>query len=163
MIAKPFRRALAVLLCAFGVGASVAIQPLDARMSASGPAVQEPAAGRSTWDGVYTDDQAKRGETQYSRNCEPCHGADLSGDPVKEIPALVFEAFLMQWGGRSLNDLYDTMRRSMPQDNPGGLNARAYVDLIAYLLQSNRMPSGSTELSLNADALGRIVIVGSRP
>ena len=120
--------------------------------------LQDVPPQRSVWDGVYTDDQAKRGETQYGRNCETCHGADLAGNPVQEVPALVFDAFLTQWNGRSVKDLFDALKRSMPKDNPGGLNSRAYVDVIAYMLQSNRMPSGTTELSLNPDRLAEIRI-----
>jgi quinoprotein glucose dehydrogenase len=124
---------------------------------------QELPVKRSVWDGVYTDDQARRGEAQYSRNCEACHGADLSGNPVQEIPALVFDAFLTQWSERTVKDLFDTIKRSMPRDNPGGLNARAYVDLIAYVLQANKMPSGTKELGLNPDLLDEIVIGKTKP
>ena len=141
-----FRRALTLGVVAFGVVA----------------AAQEPPGRQSVWDGVYTDDQARRGESQYSRNCEACHGADLSGDIVKEVPSLVFDAFLLQWSDRTVKDLFDAVKRSMPRDNPGGLNARAYVDVIAYILQSNKIPSGSRELSLNADALAQIVIEKSK-
>jgi cytochrome c len=119
---------------------------------------QEPTAKRTVWDGVFTDDQAKRGENQYSRNCESCHGADLSGNPVEEVPSLVWDAFLTQWNDRTVKDLFDTLKRSMPRDAPGSLNARAYVDVIAYVLQANKFPSGMKELSLNTDALGQIVI-----
>jgi cytochrome c553 len=121
-----------------------------------------PAARRSIWDGVYTDEQAKRGEAQYARNCEACHGADLAGNQVDEIPALVWDAFLTQWGDRTLRDLYETVNRSMPRDNPKSLNARAYIDVIAYLLQANKFPSGSKELGLNPAALGEIVIERTR-
>jgi mono/diheme cytochrome c family protein len=141
-----FRRALTLGVVAFGIVA----------------AAQEQPARRSVWDGVYTEDQAKRGESQYGRNCEACHGADLSGDPVKEVPSLVFEAFLTQWSDRTVKDLFDAVKRSMPRDNPGALNARAYVDVIAYILQTNKIPSGTRELSLNPDALGQIVIEKSK-
>ena len=137
-----FRRALILGVVALGIVA----------------AAQEQSVRRSVWDGVYTDDQAKRGESQYGRNCEACHGADLSGDVVKEVPSLVFEAFLTQWSDRTVKDLFEAVKRSMPRDNPGGLNARAYVDVIAYILQTNKIPSGMGELSLNLDALGQIVI-----
>jgi cytochrome c5 len=120
-------------------------------------------ATRSVWDGVYTEDQAKRGEGQYSRNCEACHGADLSGNPVQEVPSLVYDAFLTQWSKRTVKDLFETVKRSMPRDNPGGLNARAYVDVIAYVLQANKIPTGSKELSLNPDALAEIVIEREKP
>jgi cytochrome c5 len=124
--------------------------------------LQEPSARRSVWDGVFTDDQATRGETQYSRNCEACHGADLSGNPVEEVPSLVWDGFLTQWNDRTVKDLFDTLKRSMPRDAPGSLNTRAYVDVIAYVLQANKFPSGMRELSLNADALGQIVIEKDR-
>jgi len=118
-----------------------------------------PAAARqSVWDGVYTDDQARRGEAHYARSCESCHGADLSGNPVDEIPALAWDAFLLHWNDRTIKDLYDSIKRSMPQDKPGSLNARAYVDVIAYLLQVNKFPSGAREIGLNPDVLANIVI-----
>ena len=119
---------------------------------------QAPAARQSVWDGVYTDDQARRGEAHYARSCESCHGADLSGNPVDEIPALAWDAFLLHWNDRTIKDLYDSIKRSMPQDKPGSLNARAYVDVIAYMLRVNKFPSGSKEIGLNPDALAQIVI-----
>lgn len=135
---------------------------LGVAMFGIGAAAQEPPAKRSVWDGVYTDSQAQRGETQYSRNCQSCHGTDLSGNPVDEVPSLVWDAFLTQWSDRTVKELFDAVKRSMPRDNPGSLNTRAYVDVIAYVLQANKFPSGTTDLSLNADALGRIVIEKKR-
>ena len=36
---------------------------------------QEPAPSeRSVWDGVYTEEQAKRGEALYEKQCSACHG-----------------------------------------------------------------------------------------
>ena len=119
---------------------------------------QETPARQSVWDGVYTDDQAARGEAHYARSCESCHGADLSGNPVDEIPALAWDAFLMHWNGKTIKDLFDSIKRSMPQDKPGSLNARAYADVIAYLLRVNRFPSGSREIGLNPEVLAQIVI-----
>lgn len=135
---------------------------LGVAMFGTGSAAQEPPAKRSVWDGVYTDAQAQRGETQYSRNCQSCHGTDLSGNPVDEVPSLVWDAFITQWSDRTVKELFDAVRRSMPKDSPGSLNTRAYVDVIAYVLQANKFPSGTTDLSLNADALGEIVIEKSK-
>ena len=135
---------------------------LGVAMFGIGAAAQEPPAKRSVWDGVYTDAQAQRGETQYSRNCQSCHGTDLSGNPVDEVPSLVWDAFLTQWSDRTVKELFDAVKRSMPRDNPGSLNTRAYVDVIAYVLQANKFPSGTTDLSLNTEALGEIVIEKSK-
>ena len=147
---------------ALGAALSCAVPCARALLAGEEIAVAQASTKRSVWDGIYTDDQARRGESQYARNCEACHGADLSGNPVQEIPSLVFDAFLTQWNDRTLKDLFDALKRSMPRDNPGGLNARAYVDVIAYVIQANRMPSGAREISLNPDALGEIVIERTR-
>jgi mono/diheme cytochrome c family protein len=150
-------RAATLLVMACFSGFSYAAFGFSEPPGAQG-AQEASTARRSVWDGVYTDEQAKRGEAQYARNCESCHGADLSGNQVNEIPALAWDAFLTQWGDRTVRDLYETVNRSMPKDNPKSLNARAYIDVIAYLLQSNKFPSGSRDLSLNPAALGEIVI-----
>jgi cytochrome c5 len=128
------------------------------RPAVVGASFQQPPGRQSVWDGVYTDDQARRGEAHYARSCESCHGADLSGNPVDEIPALAWDAFLLHWNDKTIKDLFDSIKRAMPQDKPGSLNARAYVDVIAYLLQVNKFPSGPKEIGLNPDVLANIVI-----
>jgi len=37
------------------------------------------ATSRSVWDGVYTEEQAKRGEELYRKECASCHGETLVG------------------------------------------------------------------------------------
>lgn len=158
MIRTVVRRVFVGCTVCVGIGAGVVWGAPAAAGPPRSSTVQDARPGQTVWDGVYTEEQARRGETQYMRRCEMCHGADLSGNPVQEVPALVFDAFLAQWNDRTLKDLFDAMKRSMPRDDPGSLNSRAYVDVIAYVLQANRMPSGPKELSLNPDALARIAI-----
>jgi len=119
---------------------------------------QNPAARQSAWNGVYTDMQASRGERQYGRACERCHGADLAGDPVNEIPALSLDSFMTSWNGKTVKDLFDTVKRSMPKDKPGSLGTGAYVDVVAYLLQANKFPSGDRELPRTPEQLESIAI-----
>ena len=126
------------------VAASFAL--VGAAVSASGAAGQEPAAKRSIKDGVYTEIQANRGEREYGRTCEHCHGAGLEGDAAKEIPPLVSDPFMRNWNGKNLKELFDLLSRSMPADNRGSLSARSYTDLIAYLLRTNDAPAGSSAL-----------------
>jgi Cytochrome C oxidase, cbb3-type, subunit III len=104
------------------------------------------AARRSIWDGVYTDIQANRGEREYGRTCEHCHGAGLEGDAAREIPPLVSDSFMRSWGGKNLRQLFELLSRSMPADNRGSLSARTYTDLIAYLLRVNDVPAGAAAL-----------------
>ena len=37
------------------------------------------AAEPSVWDGVFTAEQARRGETAYLSACASCHGTGLEG------------------------------------------------------------------------------------
>ena len=121
-------------------------------------AAQDPPARRSVWDGVYTDTQAARGERQYGRSCEQCHGPDLAGDAVMEIPALSLDSFMTSWNGKTIKDLFDTVKRSMPKDKPGSLGTGSYVDVVAYLLQANKFPSGAKELARTPEDLAPIII-----
>jgi mono/diheme cytochrome c family protein len=113
---------------------------------------------QSAWDGVYTEAQATRGERTYGRSCEQCHGPDLTGDPVMEIPALSSEAFMTSWSGKTVKDLFEHVQRSMPKDKPGSLGTGAYIDVVAFLLQANKFPSGSKDLPRAAEQLATITI-----
>ena len=137
------------------VAASFALVGAGLGASAVG---QDSAAKRSTKDGVYTEIQANRGEREYGRTCEHCHGAGLEGDTGKEIPPLVSDPFMRNWNGKNLKELFDLLSRSMPADNRGGLSARTYADLIAYLLRANDAPAGTSALPDSPAGLEAIAI-----
>jgi len=52
--------------------------------------------------------------------------------------------------------LYDRIRNAMPADAPGSLDAPAYLDIVAYLLEANGFPRGPRDL--DRGMLGAIVI-----
>ena len=110
----------------------------------AGTAAAQTSARISIWDGVYTDTQAERGHTLYMQNCSRCHGANLSGN--FETPPLVGR-FMPYWSGSTLDALFDYVSTAMPLDHPGALGAGANTDILAYMLKSNDLPSGSKELS----------------
>jgi S-disulfanyl-L-cysteine oxidoreductase SoxD len=98
-------------------------------------------------DGVYTAEQAGRGQETYAQVCAACHPLDwYKGASMKS------------WEGATLMGLYDSMATTMPQTNPGSLKRREYVALLAYILSLNELPTGSDELPEAADVLGKIVI-----
>jgi len=101
----------------------------------------------SIWDGVYSDTQAERGHTLYMQNCARCHGADLSG--TYEIPPLVGR-FMPYWSGSTLDTLFDYVSTAMPLDHPGMLGVGANTDIVAFLLKSNDVPSGTKELTVGS-------------
>lgn len=107
---------------------------------------------RSTRDGVFTPEQAARGEEAF-RACSYCHGRDLRGGDDPPGPALKGEIFLVKWGDRPLADLFDRIVETMPRDRPGTLDPRAYADVLAHILAANGLPPGAAELPPDSGAL----------
>ena len=94
---------------------------------------------------------------------EHCHGASLEGNDTSEIPALVYEPFMRQWNGRTLAELFEQVRRSMPADDRGTLTPRAYTDVVAFVLESNGFPAGPSDLPEKAEELAAITIERPKP
>ena len=119
---------------------------------------QEP---RSVWDGVYTAEQAKRGEALYGQHCAACHGATLLG--AEAAPALTGFEFGGNWNGLTLGDLYERIRTSMPSDDPGKVTGQQKVDIIAYMLRVGAFPAGMTELPRDQPLLTQIKYLATKP
>jgi mono/diheme cytochrome c family protein len=107
----------------------------------------------SVLDGVYTTAQAERGHTVYETRCAQCHeGLEADG------PGLFEKAFLDRWREDTLEPLFTFIRTTMPGNRPASLEAQAYADVVAYLLEVHGLPAGQREL--NPDMVGRIQLVG---
>jgi len=119
-------------------------------------AITHAAPTKTTQDGVYTDAQATQGKAQYTQSCAACHMDDLSGSG--QAPPLSGDAFSQVWDGHSVDELYELTRTTMPQDNPSSLTPDQYVDIVAYLFQANKFPSGKDELKSDPNALKEITI-----
>ena len=114
------------------------------------------AASRTVWDGVYTKEQSTRGESTYLEECARCHGQNLLGGEA--APPVAGADFLKGWNGKTAGELFERIRKTMPEDNPGGLSARQSADVLAYLFSANRFPVGEKELEREAEALKDIRI-----
>ena len=118
------------------------------------PAAQEPSAP-SVRDGVYTNEQAGRGEILYDDQCAVCHGAIRQFVP--EMAALLGDhTFRNAWRGRSLGEMFGYIRETMPQDEPGTLTAAETAEIVAHILRGNRLPAGETALAEDEEALNAI-------
>ena len=114
--------------------------------------------GPSVWDGVYTDEQASRGESTYlAESCGTCHGEMLLG--AEFGPTLVGNEFVERWNNRAVSDLFDVIGQTMPSNNPGILSSRQTADLVAHVLRSNDFPSGEKALARDSSALEGIKIL----
>ena len=108
----------------------------------------------TVWDGVYTAEQAARGEAVYRSHCSSCHQADFSG--TEEASPLSGDPFMQAWREDTVGNLYTRVRNLMPFDEPATLSDAAYLDSVAYLLQANGFPAGSRELTAAGAADVRI-------
>ena len=138
-------------------GRVIAAAAVVAAMSifhASQSAVRAQAA-RTTADGVFTEEQAKRGGETYSKECSFCHGADMTGG---EGPSLTGAEFEMFWKGLPVSDLYSRIRNTMPQSSPGTLTPEQAADVVSWILSNLKAPAGSTELPAKVEELKQITI-----
>lgn len=101
--------------------------------------------------GIYTEDQAKRGQQAYFQSCASCHGIRLNGGMG---PALTGDPFMSRWGPKRVQELFDFVQENMPLGLAGTLSDQAYADIVAFILSNNGHPAGSTELTAESEALG---------
>ena len=91
--------------------------------------------------GPYTAAQATAGRAAYQANCAGCHGADLSGQ--NNASALAGGLFMSSWGDRTPADLVSFLEGAMPPSSPGSLGAQTYVNVTAFILDSNGARPGT--------------------
>jgi hypothetical protein len=118
-------------------------------------------AAHTTWDSVYTDSQAMRGDSLYKATCLKCHGETLAG--TDSAVSLAGNDFMVNWDGLTLDQLYDKMNTSMPSDNPKSVPSSKMIDILAYVLSKNSFPAGKVALPDSVAALKDIKFQKSKP
>jgi len=111
-------------------------------------------AQASVWDGIYSAEQARKGEALYRQECASCHGEKLEGRG--QAPPLTGADFIMDWNGMTVGDLFEKMQTSMPADQPGHLSREQNATLLAFILNANQFPAGAAELSTDGERLQQI-------
>lgn len=115
---------------------------------------------RTVWDGVYTEDQARRGEKVYAATCVKCHVETLLGDGT--ATALTGTGFAANWDGVTLGEMAERTRTTMPDDDPGKLSRQQVADVIAFVLKFNKLPAGEIELPAQTEALNQITFLATK-
>ena len=135
------RQMMNVGLAASGLVWAVAVATIGAQ-----------APSKTVNDGVYSSGQAGRGEALFQSICTTCHAPDR----------FTGKEFVSAWSGKPLVELFKALQ-TMPEDNPGSLNAQQYTDVMAYFLQLNKFPTGAEELKGEAELLARIQVEPLKP
>jgi S-disulfanyl-L-cysteine oxidoreductase SoxD len=117
-------------------------------VAATASAQNAPAASAPASHGAYTEAQATRGEATYRANCSSCHTTSAhTGD-----------TFFRAWETRTAFDLFELIRTTMPNDNPGRLSRQEYADIVAYMFKLNRFPPGERPLPTDDEGLKQVRI-----
>ena len=103
-------------------------------------------------DGVYNQEQAKRGRTTYDAKCAACHDGGTMG------PELWGDPFLAQWENKYGGEFFSRIQTTMPEEAPGSLSENDVLDVVAYVLQTNGFPAGDKAIQ-SAKALGTMKFV----
>ncbi len=131
-----------LLACAF-LSASALALPVAAQSNGAG---EKPAAGS------FSDDQVAKGENVFKATCASCHATgDFTG-----------QTFKMNWFGRTLYDYFAGVKKTMPDDNPGGLSDDEYVRVVSYILKLNGYPAGTDSLSSDSTSM-KLIKIGPLP
>lgn len=101
----------------------------------------------STRTGVFTVEQAQRGQDLFAVTCGECHQ-----------PEDFLEGFLEGWAGQTADELFKEIRATMPEDSPGSLRSSEYAAVIAYLFQLTGMTAGEENLPGSTRRLKEILI-----
>ena len=100
---------------------------------------------KTIWSGVYSAEQATRGEAQFETHRMECHAGDLN--PQNSASRLVGERFMDRWRDEKLGYLFNFVSTSMPRRAPASLTESVYLDIVSFLMRSNQFPAGSEPLT----------------
>jgi cytochrome c5 len=124
-----------IAVCAGAVALLVAGATRHSAAQKAPAAARPKTVMKSTMTGVFTMNQADRGSDTYMNLCISCH-------PVAVRSAV----FTTMWGGRSVADLFNVIKNTMPKSDAGSLSDAEVAQIIAFILKFNGVPPGKTQL-----------------
>jgi mono/diheme cytochrome c family protein len=110
------------------------------------PVAAPAAAPASAGPGIYTAAQAAQGQQVFRTVCSACHGMNEFTGPI----------FQMTWMADPVGHLFQHISVAMPQDSPGSLKPEEYAAVVAYFLQLNGRPPGTTPLPTDLEQLSKL-------
>lgn len=108
---------------------------------------------------LYTSAQATAGADVFAQSCAMCHGADLTGGAG---PALIGQAFAAPSNKYTIGSIFTEITQQMPAGQPGSLTHAQYEDAMAYILQQNGYPAGSTALSFATAGSSTVPLISQK-
>jgi polar amino acid transport system substrate-binding protein len=140
---------LAILLLGATLSAAIAQSTKHAAVANGG--TTNPAPPQLSFSAA----QVTHGRTTYLNNCAVCHGVDLGG---VNGPALAGPDTKVSWG--TGGGLWGYTTTQMPVGNAGGLSKSDYLNIVAYILQSNGQRPGSQAMTVPRIAADETLVGG---
>lgn len=107
-------------------------------------------------NGIYTEAQVDAVGNIFANDCASCHGSNLRG--TEGGTSLIGPRFQNKWTEKTIGELFEYTRTTMPESNPGAYDDETYASLIAYILNFNRYPAGDTPLSSIKGELDKVML-----
>ncbi len=137
----------ALTVCADGCASGGTPEVSHEEPGATSPVSEPPAPALEATDStpttppphpaIFTESQADRGRTAFDEVCSDCH-------TTSEFRGRTFQS---NWGRRTVYSFFRTIRSTMPDDNPGGLEEQTYLDVVSYILRINGHAAGTSEMT----------------
>jgi alcohol dehydrogenase (cytochrome c) len=133
--------------------------------------------------GYYTEAQARRGQLAFNKYCAVCHTVDGTVPMTEQTRTgrgirvgTSSNRALINLGGRYLLStfeghpnypnvfyLFNRIRQGMPAFGSDMIGNDVKIDIVAYILQANGLPTGSRELTTDVTALKAMPINVLKP
>ena len=81
--------------------------------------------------------QIASGKKVFGEVCAACHGMDQGQPSDAHFASLKGQRFLTSWSGKPARALYGRILSTMPQNDPGSLEAETVLNLTTYILAEN--------------------------
>lgn len=117
-------------------------------------AVAAQDAPRTVRDGVYSAEQAARGQRVFESICTSCH-------EIAEFTAA--GAYLDDVEGKPLWETFEYVSTEMPEDEPASLDPEEYSAVLAYIFSIYGLRSGDAPLPVDRGSLEAITMTRAAP
>ncbi len=140
-------RVLAIAACAAVLSAAVVLRADSGLRTADcGPRTADCGQLTSN-DGIYTKAQADGAKARYDKICAECHAFTVAAKKKPEDLPLGDEPFFKTWAGKTIEELVSVIVLTMPNDGSAVVNEDEALNLMAYVLQQNGFPAGTSPLT----------------
>jgi cytochrome c-type protein NapC len=106
-----------------------------------GHVYEQPSSKVGGW---YSVEQAASGKKLFEGSCSSCHGAKLEGGAG---PALIGVTWKQRFGGAKLLTVWGEIKGPMAEYAGATFTTQQSLDILAYLLQQNRLAAGNQPLA----------------